>query len=137
MLVMQAYSMDLRQRIVDALQEERATIDSVAQRFAVSAASVKRYKRLLARTGSLSPKPLPGRVPKVMPDQEERLRELVASRTDWTLERLCQSWQEETGTSVAIDVMARTLARLKITYKKRAASPKSGTKRSGKRSEKP
>jgi len=134
---MQAYSVDLRQRIVSALEEAGATIDSVAQRFCVSAASVKRYKRLLARTGSLSPKPLPGRVPKVMPDQEERLRELVASRTDWTLERLCQSWQEETGTSVAIDVMARTLARLKITYKKRAASPKSGTKRSGKRSEKP
>ena len=134
---MRAYSVDLRRRIVEALQEEGATTDSVAQRFCVSAASVKRYKRLLARTGSLSPKPLPGRVPKVMPDQEERLRELVASRTDWTLERLCQSWQEETGTSVAIDVMARTLARLKITYKKRAASPKSGTKRSGKRSEKP
>jgi transposase len=137
MLVMQAYSMDLRQRIVDALQEERATIDSVAQRFAVSAASVKRYKRLLKRTGSLAPKPWPGRVPKVAPAQEERLKGVVASKSDWTLQSLCLAWKEETGGEVAIDVMARTLARLRITYKKRAASLKSGTRQSGRPFEKP
>ena len=137
MPVMQAYSVDLRQRIVEALQQEEATIASVAQRFTVSAASVKRYKRLLERTGRLSPKPWPGRVPKVPPAQEERLKALVASKSDWTLQSLCLAWKEQTGGEVAIDVMARTLARLRITYKKRAASLKSGTRRSGRHSEKP
>jgi transposase len=132
---MRAYSVDLRQRVVDALQEDRATIDSVAERFAVSAASVKRYKRQLRQTGSLSPRPLPGRSPKVAPAQHERLKELVASRTDWTLQSLSDVWKEEMGIFVAVDVMARTLARLKITYKKRAASLKSGTRRSGRHSE--
>ncbi len=96
----------------------------------MSASSVKRYKHQLQETGSLSPKPLPGRVPKVLPDQEERLKELVASRTDWTLQSLSDAWHQETGAVVAVDVMARTLARLKITYKKRAASPKSATQKS-------
>lgn len=115
---MQACSVDLRQRIVSALEEAGATIDSVAERFAVSAASVKRYKRQLHETGTLSAKPWPGRVSKIAPDQQERLKELVASRSDWTLERLCQAWKEETAVEVTISVMARTLSRLKITYKK-------------------
>jgi transposase len=134
---MQAYSVDLRERIVSALDEEGATIDSVAQRFAVSPTSVKRYRRQLQQTGSLSPKPWPGRPLKIKPDQEGRLKEMVASRTDWSLQRLCDAWHEETGISIPFGVMAKTLARLKITYKKRAASLKSETRRSGRHSEKP
>ena len=134
---MQAYSVDLRQRIVDALGEAGAIIDCVAERFAVSPTSVKRYKRQLQETGSLFPKPWPGRALKIKPDQEERLKELVASRTDWTLQRLCDAWHEETGVSIPFGGMARALARLKITHKKRAVLPQSGMRRSGKRSEKP
>ena len=134
---MQAYSVDLRQRIVDALGEEGAIIDSVAERFAVSPTSVKRYKRQLQETGSLFPKPWPGRALKIKPDQEERLKELVASRTDWTLQRLCDAWHEETGVSIPFGGMARALARLKITHKKRAVLPQSAMRGSGKRSEKP
>ena len=134
---MQAYSVDLRQRIVDAVGEEGTTIDSVAERFAVSPTSVKRYKRRLQETGSLSPKPWPGRALKIKPDQEERLKERVASRTDWTLQRLCDAWHEETGVSIPFGVMARTLARLKITYKKRAVLPRKETNRSGSPSKKP
>ncbi len=119
MRFMQAYSVDLRQRIVSALDEQGATIDSVAERFWVSATSVKRYKRQLEQTGNLSPKPWPGRPLKIKPDQEGRLRELVASRTDWTLQRLCDAWHEESRVSIPFGVMARTLARLKITYKKK------------------
>jgi transposase len=128
---MQAYSVDLRQRIVDALGEQGATIDSVAQRFCVSATSVKRYKGHLQETGSLAARPWPGRPLKIKSDQEDRLRGLVASRTDWTLQRLCDAWHEETGVSISFGVMARTLARLKITYKKRAALPRKETNRSG------
>ena len=133
---MQAYSVDLRQRIVSALDQEGATIDSVAARFAVSSSSVKRYKRQLQQTGSLSPKPRPGRALKIKADQQERLKELVTSRTDWSLQRLCDAWQEQTGISIPFGVMARTLARVKITYKKRAVSPKSGTRQNVKPSEK-
>ena len=117
---MQAYSVDLRQRVVSALAEEGATIELVAQRFCVSSASVKRYKGQLQESGSLAAKPWPGRAPKIAPEQQERLQALVASRTDWTLERLCHRWEEETAVGVTVSVMARTLSRLRITYKKRA-----------------
>ena len=133
---MQAYSVDLRQRIVSALEEAGATIDSVAQRFCVSSASVKRYKRQLQESGTLAAKPWPGRAPKIAPQQQDRLRALVASRSDWTLQTLCLAWKQETGVTIMISVMARTLARLKITYKKRRASPKSATKRNDRHSSK-
>ena len=94
---MQAYSVDLRERIVSALDEEGATIDSAALRFCVSATSVKRYKRQLKQTGNLAPKPWPGRALKVKADQAEHLRELVASRTDWTLQRLCDPGRRRRG----------------------------------------
>ena len=133
---MQAYSVDLRQRIVDALQQEGATTDSVAQRFRVSPSSVKRYRRQFQQSGSLSPKPRPGRPLKIKADQEDPLKELVASRTDWSLQRLCDAWQQQSGVWVPFGVMARTLARLKITYKKRAAWPRRETRRSGRPSKK-
>jgi transposase len=121
---MQAYSVGLRQRIVSALEEAGATIDPVAQRFAVSSASVKRYRRQFQESGTLAAKPWPGRVPEVTADQEQRLKEPVASRTDWTLQTLCSAWNQETGAAdapaVSISVMARTPSRLRITYKKRA-----------------
>jgi transposase len=126
---MQAYSQDLRQRIVDAFRDG-ATIEQTARRFAVSTASVKRYQRQSRQTGSLAPKPWPGRAPKIKEDQKEDLRALVATRTDWTLQSLCDAWKEQCATEVAIDVMGRTLARFRITYKKRAASRPSGTRRS-------
>ena len=99
---MQSYSVDLRQRIVAALDEESATIDSVARRFAVSSASVKRYKRQFQQTGTLLAKPWPGRVPKIAAQEQERLKEMVASRTDWTLQTLCWAWNEQTGGPVSI-----------------------------------
>jgi transposase len=128
---MQAYSVDLRQRIVDALQQEGASIESVSERFCVSPSSVKRYKRQFQESGSLAPKPRPGRPLKIKADHENQIEELVASRTDWSLQRLCDAWQQQTGVSIPFGVMARTLARLKISYKKRAASPKKETRRSG------
>jgi transposase len=124
---MQAYSLDLRQRIVNALLAG-ATIEQVAQRFSVGTATVKRYKARLETTGTLAATPWPGRAPKIKEEQKEILRALVASRTDWTLETLCHAWQKEQGTPVTISVMSDTLKRFHFTYKKRAASPPNETR---------
>jgi len=133
---MQAYSLDLRQRIVNALADG-VTIEQTARRFAVSTASVKRYKARLRETGSLAPKPWTGRAPKIRKEQRDDLRALVASRTDWTLDALSAAWHQEHGVQTTVSVLSDTLKRFKITHKKSAASPPSGTKPSAKPSEKP
>jgi transposase len=133
---MQAYSLDLRQRIVDALAQG-ATINETAQRFAVSTASVKRYQRQRRQTGNLTPKPWPGRAPKIKKEQEGDLRALVAKKTDWTLQSLCDAWKAHYDAEVALDLMHRTLARLRITYKKRAVSLPSATRPSARHLSRP
>jgi transposase len=130
---MQAYSLDLRQRVLDACQSGQSERE-VAARFALSLSSVQRYKRAHRATGNLAPKPWPGRAPAIRRSQTEELRALVASRTDWTQASLCDAWREMTGVEVARDVMGRTLARFKITHKKRVASPPSATRPSARRS---
>ena len=135
MLVMYAYSVDLRQRIIDSLSSG-ATIAQTAERFAVGPSTVKRYQARLKTTGTLTATPLPGRVPHITPAQHDALRTLVASRTDWTLSMLTDAWHKQTGALVTIRVLSDTLHRLKITYyKKRAASPPSATPTSGPPSE--
>ena|SRR5689334_14483937 len=133
---MQAYSLDLRQRVLAACQSGQSEKE-VAARFALSLSSVQRYKRALRATGSLAPKPWPGRAPKIAQEHKAQLHALVASKTDWTLASLCDAWKARFGTEVAAGVMGRTLARFGITHKKRRVSRPSATRPSERRSAKP
>lgn len=127
---MRAYSVDLRQRIVDALSSG-LSVAQASERFSVGFSTVKRYRSRLEVTGSLAATPPPGRVPKIAPERFGALQALVDSRTDWTLAALAEAWQQETGAAspVTVSVMSDTLRRAKITYKKSAASPPSETRK--------
>ncbi|MDP9352503.1 MAG: helix-turn-helix domain-containing protein, partial [Chloroflexota bacterium] len=59
---MKTYSVDLRQRIVEAV-ERGVPRSQVAEVFGVSLATIKRYLRRKRQTGDLTPKPRPGRPP--------------------------------------------------------------------------
>src|SRR5258707_125613 len=67
---MQAYSLDLRQRVLDACQSGQSEKE-VAARFALCLSSVQRYKRTQRATGSLAPKPWPGRASTIKKEQQE------------------------------------------------------------------
>ena len=128
---MQAYSLDLRQRIIDACNSGQ-TEREVAQRFAVSLGSVQRYKRRLKQRATLEQKPWPGRAPKIKNDQKEALKQLVAADSNATLESLAEAWFEKHGIEVTLDVMSKTLARFGITHKKRVGLPQNVTHKNAK-----
>lgn len=90
---MKALSLDLRQRVADAL-ESGQTQTSVAERFAVSLSSVERiaHKRRAGQT--LEPGVRPGKKPLVEQEQREAFAQLAASRTHWTLQTLALAWLE-------------------------------------------
>jgi transposase len=116
---MRAYSLDLRQRIVAALEGGQSQ-KAVAQRFAVSTATVCRYRRQhQERAGDLAPKPLPGRARRlpeaVLPELERHL----GAHPDTTLAQL-QTWlAQEHRVPVSLSTIHRTLGRLGLSYKKR------------------
>jgi transposase len=119
---MQALSLDLRERIAAAVEAGQAQT-AVAARFAVSLASVERIARKRREGNSLAPGKHPGKAPLVSTDQHQAFASLVASRTDWTLQRLVDAWREQTGTSVSLATMSRSLRRCGFVHKKSARRP--------------
>ena len=114
---MNAYSKDLRKKIVEALR--RGTGKSEAARaFGVSLSSVKRYAKLADQGRSLAPKKRPGSQPKtgqdairlLEADLEARPAATLADRRD-LLERVC-------GVGVSDSTVSRLLRRLGFTRKK-------------------
>lgn len=118
LVAMRAYSLDLRQRVVDALARGQ-TQKAVAERFDISLSSVQRFARKWRERGDLSAKPSPGKARAVSGEQAPELQELVLSRTDWTLETLAQAWQERTGRRLSLSALQRNLKWQGLSLKKR------------------
>ncbi len=97
-----AYSLDLRERVVEAVKEG-AIQPEVAERFKVSLSSVERYMRR-EREGELRVKLPPGRTATVSATAYGALTEQVAQHNDATLKEHCELWREEQGTSVSVYV---------------------------------
>jgi transposase len=71
---MDAYSEDLRKKIVQALAEQRMTKSEAARTFGVSLSSVKRYAKAVREGRSLSPGKAPGKRP-LLDEKAKRLLE--------------------------------------------------------------
>jgi transposase len=111
-----AYSSDLRRKIVQAI-DSGLPKDDVAMHFGVSVATINRYLKRRRETGSLAPKPLPGRPSTVSPEQHAALLELWRSHPDATLEETCRRWEEQTGQRLSPTTMCRMQQRLRWTSK--------------------
>ena len=114
---MNAYSEDLRLRIVAAV-EKGQSLPTVAARFAVSLASVKRYVRQWRTTGALTARRHPGKARAIPPEADDRLQALLGVDPDATLAEYCARWKEETGVAVSASTMCRAQQRLGWTVKK-------------------
>ena len=75
--MMDAYSEDLRRKIVEAVQERRMNQSEGARAFGVSLSSVKRYVKAVREGRSLSP----GKAPGKQPTLDEKARKLLEAAT--------------------------------------------------------
>lgn len=114
---MKAYSLDLRQRIVQAVADGLSPQEA-ARRFMVGRSTVQRYVQRAA-AADLAPKTSPGRPRRIGPDQEAALRAQLDAQPDATLAEHCDCWAREQGVRVSPATMHRALARLAWTRKKR------------------
>jgi transposase len=114
---MNAYSEDLRKKIIEALR--RGTSKSEAARtFGVSRSSVKRYAKLVEEGRSLAPKKRPGSKPKM----DERARRLLEAdleeRPAATLSERREFLRRVADLSVSESTVSRMLRRLGWSRKK-------------------
>jgi transposase len=114
-----AYSDDLRERVVRAIQKGERTQRQIAADFEVSRSFVEETWRRYRETGSWQIKTWqPG--PKAqLNEQADTLRAHVKAHPDMTLEARCEQVLGREGKPVSPSTMSRTLKRLGITNKKR------------------
>ena len=123
---MKPYSLDLRERIVASL-DKGLSVRQVAEQFAVSHDSVQRYAKL-AKAGTLPAKPIPGKAPRLKPEQEGDFVAMIQEHPDFTLEQFQHEWLQRSGVWLPKSTLHDHLKRLGGRYKKRAASRTSAVK---------
>lgn len=122
---MKAYSIDLRQKIIDVRQAENLSIRALAQRFQVSKNFIENLLQLYRETGTVQPRPRGGGArPKLNAEQLEQLAMLVESQNDATLGELREMLHQETGVSLSITTIHRQLKKMGYSLKKNTLSRK-------------
>ena len=117
---MKPYSLDLRERVVSAIEKGDSSFRKVAQRFAVSKTCVERWVKMKRTEGHVVPRQQGGSVSAVMAHQAQ-LMAIFEKRTDATLAEYCELLFDETGLWVSQSTMCRTLQRLNLPRKKNPA----------------
>jgi transposase len=114
---MNAYSEDLRKKIVEAL-ERGATKTEAARSFGVSRSSVKRYAKLSEEGRPLAPKRRPGLKPKLDRTAGTLLEKDLEERPAATLRQRREFLHGAAGVSVSDSTVSRALRRLGFSRKK-------------------
>jgi transposase len=114
---MNAYSEDLRMKIVEALRQG-ITKSEVARSFGVSRSSVKRYAKLADEGRSLAPKKRPGSKPKMDETARRLLDADMEERPAATLFERREFLRQVAGISVSESTISRMLRRLGWSRKK-------------------
>lgn len=113
---MNAYPVELRWRILDALDRGVGSVPQVARLFQVATNSVYNLLRLRQQTGELQPRPNPGgRPPAIPPQRYHELRQLLAQQPDLTLAQI----RDQLGLTCSEAAVCRTLKKLGLTRKKK------------------
>ncbi len=108
--------MDLRKRIVAAYDRGDGTRQQIADRYEVSLGMVKKLLYQRKRTGDIASRHhFSGRKPKITPEHQQQLRQLVHDNSDMTLEEL----RDALGISCTIPAIHYALRRLGLPLKKR------------------
>jgi transposase len=114
---MSGYSVDLRRRIVSAVESGMSKAQAV-RTFSVSLSSGKRYVDKAKRGESLAPKKRPGSLPRLDEKARKLLEDDLRERPYLTLQDRCEYIEVMTGLSVSRSTMCRAIARIGPTRKK-------------------
>ena len=114
---MKAYSLDLRERIIEAV-ESGTSREEVAKTYRVSMPTIERYVRLKRETGRLEAKPIPGRPSRKGVALHTGLLLQLQAHPDAYLEEHCRTWEERHGMKVSTATMSRAIKHLGWTPKK-------------------
>jgi transposase len=117
-VAMKAYSEDLRQKVVQAVQEHGTSKSEAARLFSISLSSVKRYTRLASEGAPLTPRKGGGRPPKADQTTRKLLEEDIRTRPAATVEDRRRFLMRFAGKSLSEPTLRRLLKRMGYSRKK-------------------
>jgi transposase len=105
---MRAYSQDLRQQVLRAVDEGQSRAEIIAH-FQVSRATIKRYLKQRRETGTVLPRPIPGRPPKKGAALQAGVQDLLEAHPGARLQDSCHWWESLHGVKVSTSSMSRAI----------------------------
>jgi transposase len=123
---MNAYSEDLREKIIEALRRGMGNSEA-ARTFSVSLSSVKRYVKKAEEGRSLTPKKRPGSKPKLDERASKLLEEDIKERPFITLQQRCEYLRTIASLEVSRSIVCRAIKRMNSTRKKGEDQPQNAT----------
>ena len=125
---MKAYSLDLRTRVVEAIDRRVGTQQEVATLFGVSCTFIKKLRRRRQETGSLAPKPHGGgHGAKLTEDQREQVRAyILRTQNDATVSEVHAYVGMTLQVLVSRATVGRVLQALDLPRKKNARGQRAG-----------
>jgi transposase len=124
---MDAYSEDLRRKIVQAVEQQRMNKSEAARAFGVSLSSVKRYTKAVREGRSLSPGKAPGKRPRLDEKARRLLEADVKERPFAKLADRREYLQKVAGVSASESTLSRALRKMGFGRKKGRWVPVSKT----------
>lgn len=116
-----AYSMDLRQRAVAAVERGEHTHAEVAEIFGVSKSSLEKWLKQVRTTGSVALRTDRCGRTRVLAAVQDVVRAEVTAQPDATLDELCERVEVKTKVIASRSMMCREVNRLGLRRKKDAA----------------
>ncbi len=116
---MRAYSLDLRQKIIHAYQNQQVSIRQLALNFGVAKSFVQKILKQYRETGDLRPRYSTGRPPKINSEQIVVLLQIIEENNDATLSELADLFEEKTGVKLSVSTIDRISHKLGYTFKKK------------------
>ena len=117
MVCMNTYPIELRQRVVDAVDSNVGTKKEIAKTFSVSVSWIRKLLQRRRETGSIKPLPrTQGRKPAFRDHQLQELNDFVKRYPDATLEEIRESFADRVNCSIV--AVHNALKRLEWRYKK-------------------
>lgn len=116
---MTCYSIDFRQKIVEAYEAGQGSIRGLAKRFLVSPDTVQRLIKQYRQTADLNPKQLGRPKKSVLSEHEPAALKVVEEHPDWTLWQYCEVLTQELGVNVSTSMMSRFCQQHQLTLKKK------------------
>ena len=126
---MNAYSQDLRERVIAAVEAGQRTRPEIAETFEVSESTIDKWVKRWRDTGSVTALPFAGGRQRTLKDCATVIRAEVKRQPDVTLDELCERVETQTGVSASRSMMSRELQVLALPRKKSRSTTARKTRR--------